>query len=161
MKLTKNTVILLASYLGMLALVCVTARLLIPVGNVRGTDGESAGRLEATGEVTDAVVGETDAVTVGRIPEGETAPETGASGDGDGAVTDAAGTETGTLYCVRAVSEDGGVPVIGIYDADGNLLRTLDTPIYALPSGDRAILESGLTLEGEDALSSLLEDLGG
>lgn len=156
MKLSKHVLILLTSYLGMLALVAVTARLLVPLGGENASGKETAAGVTLPAEVTDAAAEESDAATVGQVDPPvtdavlDTAPE-----------TDAAAGEEPPVYCLRTVKEDGETPVIGVYDADGNLLRTVDTPVYALPAGDRALLEVGIEIEGEDALSSMLEDFSG
>ena len=156
MKLSKHVLILLTSYLGMLALVAVTARLLVPLGGESASGQGTAAGVTFPAEVTDAAAEESDAATVGQVEPPvtdailDTAPE-----------TDVAAGEDGPVYCLRTVKEDGETPVIGVYDADGNLLRTVDTPVYALPAGDRALLEGGIEIEGEDALSSLLEDFSG
>ena len=69
--------------------------------------------------------------------------------------------EEDATYYLRSVKEDGTVPVIGVYDADGNLIRTLNTPIYALPVGDRTLLEVGIAVSDAEELADLIEDFGG
>ena len=65
-------------------------------------------------------------------------------------------TEPATLFTAREV---GGR--IGIYDANGTLLRTLNIPVATLPRADREQLAIGITLKSEQELAALIADYEG
>ena len=178
MKFPKNMLILIGSYLGMLVLVCCVAQFLTPASvqtpketgnadqaasaNGQGaTAGNGAGdeeMKEANGDVLESDLPEKDAG--GNVLENEL-PENGEADDGgDTPVNGGADTPT---YYLKSVKEEAGsaVPVIGVYDENGQLLETLDTPIYALPARDKAMLEVGIAVTGREELSDLIEDFGG
>lgn len=167
MKLSKNILILIGSYLGMLVLVCCTAQFLIPLTtessggdvlvNAGGTDDTAASVTEAPEDVpagaapsesgdTDSSAGGTETASGDRLED--------PSGD--------AGADEPTYY-LRSVKEEGSASaaVIGVYDEDGNLIRVLETPVLALPLSDRALLDVGIEVEGEEDLGELIEDFGG
>ncbi|MBQ7379936.1 MAG: hypothetical protein IJW70_09720 [Clostridia bacterium] len=60
------------------------------------------------------------------------------------------------LFTVRKV--DGR---IGIYDANGVLLRTLNVSVATLPRADRELLEVGIVLCSQEELDALIEDYSG
>ncbi len=60
------------------------------------------------------------------------------------------------LYTVRQVNGR-----IGIYGADGALLRTLSIPVATLPRTDREQLAVGIVLYSEQELDALIEDFSG
>ena len=80
------------------------------------------------------------------IKQPEAAPETDAP---DSAAPTA-------LYTVR---ELGGR--IGIFDAGGALVRTVNVPVATLPRTDRAQLAVGITSHSEEELKALIEDFSG
>ena len=50
---------------------------------------------------------------------------------------------------------------IGIYDANGTLLRTLSVPVATLPRADREQLQAGIALKSEQELAALIADYEG
>ena len=50
---------------------------------------------------------------------------------------------------------------IGIWDADGKLIRPLNVAVATLPRADREQLAAGIVLTGEDELNALIEDYSG
>ena len=60
------------------------------------------------------------------------------------------------MYTVREVNG-----CIGIYDADGTLLRTLQVPVSTLPRADREQLAVGIALTSKQELDALIEDYSG
>ena len=179
MKFPKNMLILIGSYLGMLVLVCCVAQFLTPAsvqtpketGNAdqaASADGkiptaENVAQGEEEKEA-DGDVLENERLENDRLEEEEVGDvlENGGMDDGDGDTPVNGGADTPTYY-LKSVKEEAGsaVPVIGVYDENGQLLETLDTPIYALPLGDRAMLEVGIAVTGREELSDLIEDFGG
>ena len=80
------------------------------------------------------------------IKQPEAAPETDAP---DSAAPTA-------LYTVREI---GGR--IGIFDAGGALVRTVNVPVATLPRADREQLAVGITIHSEEELKALIEDFSG
>lgn len=71
--------------------------------------------------------------------------------------TDAPETAVPTaLYTVREI---GGR--IGIFDAGGALVRTVNVPVATLPRADRQQLAVGITIHSEEELQTLIEDFSG
>ena len=60
------------------------------------------------------------------------------------------------LYTVRKL--DGR---IGVYGADGTLLRTINVSVATLPRADREQLAAGIVLYSEQELCDLIEDFSG
>jgi hypothetical protein len=168
MKIPKNMLVLIGSYLGMLVLVCCVAQFLSPlsVSAPKETGGKdhttSAGNRHPTelpptetvnGSLSDTEDAESAAVTLPIRDEIE-------NGKDD---VPANGEAELPIYYLKSVHEEmsSAIPVIGVYDENGQLLETLDTPIYALPVGDKAKLEVGIAVTGREALEDLIEDFGG
>ncbi len=98
------------------------------------------------------------------------APETEALPESDTA-TDTTGTQSETLPKPEAapettlptamftVREVGGR--IGVFDASGVLVRTLNVSVATLPRADREQLSVGITLGSEQELQALIEDFSG
>lgn len=161
MKLSRNIMILFGSYLGAVALVAMVGRFTVsPLGN---KEDVPSGEQDVFVDVTDPA--ETD-LPVAVTPDGETdAPTVETNGETDIPETDEtpAEPEKPTVYYLKTVTgEDGtGTNAIGVYNADGALLDVLSTPAFALPSSDRALLENGIEVVGDEALAAVLEDFGG
>lgn len=155
MKLSKNILIVLASYLGMLVLVSCTAQFLKPIGTAgeTGTNASVNAGAEQTGG---------DDVPAGARPEESVAATEAEDTLANEDLQGSAGADMPT-YVLRSVRSEGNdsLAVIGVYDENGTLLYALDTPVYALPVGDRALLEVGIEVSGDDALEDLIEDFGG
>ena len=152
MKISKNMFLVLASYVGTLVLVASAALLSLPLGG--GSEGD--------GEVTVGGFGGEEILAGETVGESTTAfPET----LGEESVYESdeppAPSVGAAAYSVRTVTEEGEIPVIAVYDGDGNLLRVLDVLPTALPLADQAALIEGITVSGEEALLGLVEDLGG
>lgn len=157
MKLPKNILILIASYLGMVVLICCVAQFLIPISKNANADVTvNAGDTEdpfvspdlptagtAIPDDTDAGVKDTDADASTTVQNDLEAPN-----------------DEPPLYVLRTFKDAGGT-AIGVYDANGTLIETLDTPLYALPVGDRALLEVGIEVSSAEDLEDLIEDFGG
>ena len=69
-------------------------------------------------------------------------------------------SEAQESYCLRLLG-DGDSDAVGVYDADGVLLRLVDLPLSVLPEGDVARLREGISVENADALAALIVDFGG
>ena len=165
MKLSKNILIVIGSYLGMLVLVFCTAQFLIPLTS--GGEGDLTVNAGVTEDV-DAMWQETEDVPMGGFTTDGADTDAAVVGTdrvptvGD-AMEDPDGEGNAEVYCLRTFREAGSLTpaVIGVYDGEGNLLRTLETPVLALPAGDRALLDVGIEVSGEEALMDLIEDFGG
>ncbi len=75
------------------------------------------------------------------LPQPEAVPET---------------TVPAILYTVREVNGR-----IGVFDASGALMRTLNVPVATLPRADREQLAVGITLGSKEELNALIEDFSG
>ena len=69
-------------------------------------------------------------------------------------------SEAQESYCLRLLG-DGDSDAVGVYDADGVLLRLVDLPLSVLPEGDVERLRKGISVENGDALAALIVDFGG
>ncbi|MBQ9131204.1 MAG: hypothetical protein IJX62_01860 [Clostridia bacterium] len=72
--------------------------------------------------------------------------------------TGAAGTTAeseSTSFCIKAVNGK-----IGIYTADGYLVRLLDLDVATLPQRERQALEKGISMNSWQELLALLQDYG-
>lgn len=164
MKLPKNILILLGSYLGAIALVCCIARFTVSLD----ADSVSAGNQmpDGTDVPVDVLVSDTDDIPTVADPDETDASERDEDGeddeaaDGNGVNEESA--EAASVYYLRTVASESGTAsnTIGVYDADGMLLEVLDTPVFALPSADRERLAVGIEVQGDEALAQILEDLG-
>ena len=50
--------------------------------------------------------------------------------------------------------------VIGVFDANGNILRRINISVASLSLHDREMLDAGIVVYGNDELKKLLQDLG-
>ena len=48
--------------------------------------------------------------------------------------------------------------LVGIFNADGSLYRTIDTRVKTLPEADQGLLEEGFEVIGKSQLNSIIED---
>ena len=48
--------------------------------------------------------------------------------------------------------------VVGIFNTDGSLYKTIDTRVKALPEADQNLLEEGFEVIGKSQLNSIIED---
>lgn len=48
--------------------------------------------------------------------------------------------------------------LVGIFNADGSLYRTVDTRVKTLPEADQGLLEEGFEVIGKSQLNSIIED---
>ena len=114
---------------------------------------EALARLDGLQD-EDETVTESNAQTTS--PE-STAPETESESQSIKQPEAAPETELPTaLYTVR---ETGGR--IGIFDAGGVLVRTVNVPVNTLPRSDREQLSVGITIHSEEELKALIEDFSG
>lgn len=168
MKFSKNILILLGSYLGILMLICCTAQFMTPLSSARSEtdDGTLANGTSGAENGED--------IPVAALPEEEESDAemlNGSLGSQNAEDTDSldvflseeesAEDVVIPIYCLRTVKADGATAAIGVYDEDGTLLRMLDTPLYALPASDRAMLDIGIEVSGDEDLDALIEDFGG
>ena len=63
-------------------------------------------------------------------------------------------------YCLRLIDE-GAADMVGVYDADGILLRRVELPLAVLPEEDMVRLREGIKVKNEIALAALIIDFGG
>lgn len=89
-------------------------------------------------------------------PETETAPESTEAVTNAPEQPDTDATVNAATYTVGIL--DGR---IGIRDADGKLIDTLNVAVATLPRADRELLAAGITVYGEDELAALIEDYSG
>ena len=60
---------------------------------------------------------------------------------------------------IYTVKEHMGL--IGVFGADGTLIRVIETNIKALPEADRRLLQEGFEVVGSQRLNSIIEDYTG
>ena len=162
----------MTSYLATAVLVCCIAQFLMPLTSPEhGANAENADDARPV----DKTLGENDdASEVGGTPSSpdgdkETASVNTSRPSDDTDVFLPEDDETvgmdspdaPPLYILRTVNSGESNAVIGVYDADGTLLSTLETPVVALPLSDRALLEVGIEVSGDEDLNTLIEDFGG
>ncbi len=97
-------------------------------------------------------------------PETEALPESDSSTDTTGTQSETlpkpeAAPETTAPTAMFTVREIGGR--IGVFDASGTLVRTLNVSVATLPRADREQLSVGITLGSEQELQALIEDFSG
>lgn len=88
----------------------------------------------------------------------ETLPESESTQDGNALPeqTETDATASAPAFTVGVL--DGR---IGVWDAKGELMQTLNVPVATLPRADREQLAAGIRIIGEDALAALIEDYSG
>ena len=86
-----------------------------------------------------------------------TAPET--ESESESIKQPEAAPETAVPTALYTVREIGGR--IGIFDAGGALVRTVNVPVATLPRADREQLAVGITIHSEEELKALIEDFSG
>lgn len=91
-------------------------------------------------------------------PETETVPE-----NTQASTTAPAPEQPDTDAAVNATTYTVGIldGRIGIWDADGTLIETLNVAVATLPRADREQLSAGIVVCGEDELGALIEDYSG
>ncbi len=95
--------------------------------------------------------------SIGSTAPESTAPET--ESQSESIKQPEAAPETTAPTVLYTVREIGGR--IGIFDADGALIRTLNVPVATLPRADREQLAVGITLGSNEELQALIEDFSG
>ncbi|MBQ8408723.1 MAG: hypothetical protein IJY39_07645 [Clostridia bacterium] len=75
-------------------------------------------------------------------------------GDREAEVESDGASDDKVFYTVREYKE-----AVGIFDAQGKLLREENIPVSSLPADDRQSLEIGIRVDSEEELERLLEDL--
>lgn len=105
----------------------------------------------------DGLQDETETEHVGSIHE-STAPETETESDSI-RQPEATAPDTAVPTALYTVREVGGR--IGIFDAGGALVRTVNVPVATLPRTDREQLAVGITIHSEEELQTLIEDFSG
>ncbi|MBQ5361868.1 MAG: hypothetical protein IIU63_00835 [Clostridia bacterium] len=115
-----------------------------PVGSIPESTAPDT-KDEHVGSIHESTAPDTEAESES-IKQPEAAPETDAP---DSAAPTA-------LYTVREI---GGR--IGIFDAGGALVRTVNVPVATLPRADREQLAVGITIHSEEELKALIEDFSG
>ena len=111
---------------------------------------DALARLDGLQNDTEGVI---DASTA---PE-TTAPET--ESESESIKQPEAAPETAVPTALYTVREIGGR--IGIFDAGGALVRTVNVPVATLPRADREQLAVGITIHSEEELKALIEDFSG
>ena len=96
------------------------------------------------------------AIDASTAPE-TTAPET--ESESESIKQPEAAPETAVPTALYTVREIGGR--IGIFDAGGALVRTVNVPVATLPRADREQLAVGITIHSEEELKALIEDFSG
>ena len=112
---------------------------------------------------------DTDAAPCGAVPDeasdkaGGAAPDASCAADVRDEDAAPAGVDEVTAPAAHAAAAPDEVftvraynGIIGAFDADGTLFRTVNTAVSTLPAADRAALEAGMTVTGFDALEQLL-----
>lgn len=111
---------------------------------------DALARLDGLQNDTEGVIDESTA------PE-TTAPET--ESESESIKQPEAAPETAVPTALYTVREIGGR--IGIFDAGGALVRTVNVPVATLPRADREQLAVGITIHSEEELKALIEDFSG
>lgn len=140
---------LMISYLSVVLLVTCISRFEVEGGDshaVHGGAEDTEGAIEVLGTMKgeETTLDPSDETT---CPETDKRDEAGISTETEGAA----------VYILR-IEEDGRT--VGVYDADGRMLRRLAVHPLAFSEADRARLSAGITVSGEEALEAILEDFG-